>query len=93
MYYVCCELYILALKHGAKKLEALLQFTKGYIFWPFPNPRGGGETFVCIENREEFEGQHTKKPKSKQKQGRISTGGGDNFSGWPEYIPLSLHTI
>jgi len=26
--------------------------------------------------------------KSPKKQGRISTGGEDNFSGWPEYIPL-----
>ena len=29
--------------------------------------------------------------KNPQKQGRILKGGGKNFSGWPEYIPLNYN--
>ena len=29
--------------------------------------------------------------KNPQKQGRILEGGGKNFSGWPEYIPLNSY--
>ena len=32
-------------------------------------------------------------PKYPQKQGRILEGGGKNFSGWPEYIPLQLYLL
>ena len=58
------------------------------MFWPFPPP-GGGD-FVQIEKTkkpEEFKETGNISPK---KQGGISTEGGNNFSGWPEYISLYL---
>ena len=51
------------------------------------------------ENKEKSDKTHVKiplrsfnNPKNPQKQGRIlEGGGGENFSGWPKYIPL--HTL
>jgi len=47
---------------------------------------GQWEILYKLKNREEFEGGLNKSP---QKQGRIFRGGGgEDFAGWPEYIPL-----
>ena len=67
------------------------------IYSGHPPPLGREREILSkLKNREEFEGG-LKRPeefeetsnKSPKKQGRISTGGENNFPGWPEYIPLS----
>jgi len=50
-------------------------------------PKNREEFEGGLKNPEEFEETSNKSPK---KQGRISTGGGNNFSGWLEYIPLFI---
>ena len=65
-----------------------------------------GEFLSKLKNREKFEGglktqkefEETGNESPKKTGRRISTGGGNNFSGWSEYIPLkyiqiSSHTI
>ena len=76
-----------------------IYFTTGIYIYILATSPGGGGFLSKLNNKEESEGglkkhKNLKKPVIKvPKTGKNFDRGGDNFSGWPEYIPLPIFSM